>query len=225
MDYQTGQKTEKGYLALPPSGVGPGILVLHAWWGLNGFFVDLCDRLAREGFVALAPDLYDGSVASSIEEAKALLGRLDSEATQQKVSQALDALQQHPAVQTANKIGALGCSLGASLALQLSTQRPEQIAATVLFYGVDEADFAAARCAYLGHFAANDEWDSVEQARLMEAEMRAAGREVTFYVYPDVGHWFFESTRPDAYNAEAAHLAWDRTVTFLNHHLRADHGG
>src|SRR5690349_15296178 len=99
MDYQAGQKTNKGYLALPPSGAGPGILVLHAWWGLNEFFLALCDRLAKEGYVALAPDLYDGSVASSIEEAEALLEGLDSEAAQQKALQALAALQQHPAVQ------------------------------------------------------------------------------------------------------------------------------
>jgi len=223
MDFQNGQKTEKGYLALPPSGSGPGVLVLHAWWGLNDFFVELCDRLAREGFVALAPDLYEGSVASTIAEAKALMGRGDSDAMQQKVLQALDALQHHPAVQSP-KLGALGCSMGASWALQVSALRPEQIAAAVLFYGVDGADFTAARCAYLGHFAENDAWDSVDDARLMEAEMRAAGREVTEYVYPEVGHWFFEANQPEAYNAEAAALAWDRTVAFLNHHLREDPG-
>ena len=221
MDYRNGQKTDRGYLALPSSGTGPGILVLHAWWGLNAFFVDLCDRLAREGFVALAPDLSAGSVASTIEEAKALLGVLDSEGAQQKVLEALDVLQQHPAVQP-RKIGALGCSMGASWTLQASVLRPEQVAAAVLFYGVNEVDFAAARCAYLGHFAANDVWDPVEQARLMETEMRAAGKEVTFYVYPDVGHWFFESNQPEAYNAEAADLAWERTLTFLNHHLHED---
>ena len=219
MDYQTGQKTDKGYLALPSSGTGPGILVLHAWWGLNEFFVELCDRLAKEGYVALAPDLYDGSVASGIEEAKELLGGIDSEAAQQKVLQALDALQQHSAVQ-GDKIGALGCSMGASWTLLLSTLRPQQIAAAVLFYGVDGVDFTVSRCAYLGHFAENDVWDPLEQARLMEADMRAAGREVTFYVYPGVGHWFFEANQPEAYNEEAAHLAWDRTVAFLNRYLR-----
>ena len=223
MDYQTGQKTRKGYLALPPSGTGPGILILHAWWGLNEFFMELCDRLATEGFVALAPDLYEGAVASSIEEAEALLGGIDSAATQQKVLQALDALQHHSAVQ-ANKIGALGCSMGAFWSLRLSTLRPEQIAVAVLFYGVGEVDFTASRCAYLGHFAANDVWDPLDQARIMEANMRVAGREVTFYVYPDVGHWFFEANQPEAYNEHAADLAWDRTVAYLNRHLREDPG-
>ena len=223
MDYQNGQKTEQGYLALPPSGNGPGILVLHAWWGLNAFFTDLCDRLAQEGFVALAPDLYGGPIASSIEEAERLLGSFDFGAAQQKAVQALEVLKQQSGVR-AEGLGVLGCSMGAGWALTLSTLLPEQIAAAVLFYGVGEEDFSAARCAYLGHFAENDTWDPVEQARAMESAMRAAGREVTFYVYPGVGHWFFESNRPDAYNAEAAQLAWDRTLTFLNRHLQANTG-
>ena len=223
MDYEPGRKTNKGYLALPLSGTGPGVLVLHAWWGLNEFFVELCDRLANVGFVALAPDLYDGSVASSVEEAKQLLGSLDSEAAQQKALEALDALRLHPAVQ-GDKMGALGCSMGASWTLLLSTLRPEQIAAAVLFYGVDSVDFTASRCAYLGHFAENDVWDPLEHARMMEEGMRAAGREITFYVYPGVGHWFFEANQPEAYNEEAAHLAWDRTEAFLNRHLREEQG-
>ena len=221
MDYQPGQKTSQGYLAMPPSGSGPGVLVLHAWWGLNEFFMEICDCLAKEGFVALAPDLYDGSVATTVPEAEELLSSMDSEAAQQKVLTALGALRQLTAV-PASKTGVLGCSLGVAWALPLSTLRPEEIAATVLFYGVGEADFTAARCAYLGHFAADDVWDPVEQARLMETAMRSAGREVTVYVYPDVGHWFFESNQPDAYNKDAADLAWDRTVAFLNQHLREE---
>lgn len=224
MGYQNGQKTEAGYLALPTSGGGPGILVLHAWWGLNAFFTGLCDRLAQEGFVALAPDLYGGGIASTIEEAEALQANFDFGAAQQKAVQALEVLQQQSGVQ-AERLGALGCSMGAAWALTLSSLFPEQIAASVLFYGVSEADFSAARCAYLIHCAENDAWDPVEQAREMEAAMRVAGREVAFYVYPDVGHWFLESDRPDAYNPEAAQLAWERSTAFLKQHLQGTAGG
>ena len=219
MDYRSGEKTRSGYLALPPSGTGPGVLVLHAWWGLNKFFIGLCDRLAKEGYVTLAPDLYGGAVVSSVEEAEALAEGMDGEATGEQVLQALTALQQLPTVH-GSKVGVLGCSLGAWWTLQISALRPEQVAASVLFYGVGEADFAAARCAYLAHFAENDVFDSLTEARRMEAAMGAAGRDVTSYVYPGVGHWFFEEDRPDAYEAEAARLAWDRTVAFLNGHLR-----
>jgi carboxymethylenebutenolidase len=224
MDFQPGSKTPSGYLALPSSGKGAGILILHAWWGLNGFFVELCERLAREGFVVLAPDLYEGAIASSVEEAQQLLEGIDPEATQGRVLLAQDSLRQHPAVR-GQKTGVLGCSMGAYWALLLSTLRPEEVAAAVIFYGVVEGvDFTAARSAYLGHFAENDLWDPVEQARMMEADMRAAGREVAFYVYPGVGHWFFEENQPEAYHAECARLAWDRTVSFLHDRLQRTTG-
>ncbi len=151
MTYQPGTKTSDGYLALPASGAGPGILVLHARWGLNDFFVGLCDRLAGEGFVALAPDLYGGAVASTVEDATKLMRSLDSEAAQKQVVRALDALRENPAVD-GGKVGVLGCSLGAAWAMKLSRLRPEQVAAAVLSYGVgraDFADFAVAHCASL----------------------------------------------------------------------------
>ncbi|HEY3414479.1 MAG TPA: dienelactone hydrolase family protein [Armatimonadota bacterium] len=222
MSYQPGKKTTAGYLALPPSGAGPGILLLHAWWGLNEFFVELCDRFAAEGYVALAPDLFDGAVAATVEEATALRDEAEErnyEATHEKGLRALDSLCQHPGVQ-GDSVGVLGCSLGVWWALQLSVLRPEQVAAAVLFYGVAEADYTLSRCAYLGHFAENDVFDSLDDARAMVAAMRAAGRDITFFEYPGAGHWFFESNRPEDYDAESARLAWDRTVSFLNGHLR-----
>lgn len=218
MTYQSGKKTDDGYLALPPDESGSGVLVLHAWWGLNDFFVGLCDRLAGAGFVALAPDLYQGRVASSAEDAERLMRSLDAEATQARVLNALDTLRAHPAV-SGDAVGVLGCSLGAAWALELSASRPEQIAAAVLFYGVGEADFAVARCVYLGHFAEYDDFDSLETAHEMEAAMQSAGRDITFHAYPGTKHWFFEADRPDAYDADAAQLAWDRTVSFLSSHL------
>ena len=219
MDFRSGEKTESGYLALPPAGSGPGVLVLHAWWGLNDFFTGLCDRLAGAGFVALAPDLYGGALARTVEEAEVRVRGLDPEAAQTTLLAALDALRQQPGVQ-GDTVAALGCSLGAAWAMEISALRPEQIAACVLFYGVGEADFARARCAYLCHIAEEDAFDPVEQAQAMADAMRAAGRDVTFYVYPGVGHWFFEEDRPDAYSPEAARLAWDRTVAFLGGQLR-----
>ena len=218
MTYQAGEKTEEGYLALPPAGRGPGVLVLPAWWGLYDFFVGLCDRLADAGFVVLAPDLYQGRVASSAEDAERLMRSLDRDATQARLLHALDTLRAHPAV-AGDAMGVLGCSLGAAQAMDLSAGRPEQIAAVALFYGVGEADFAAARCVYLGHFAEHDDFDSLEAAHEMEAAMQAAGRDITFYAYPGTKHWFFEADRPDAYDADAAQLAWDRTMSFLNSHL------
>jgi carboxymethylenebutenolidase len=218
MIYQAG-KTANGYLALPESGSGPGVLVLHAWWGLNDVIVELCDRLAKDGYVALAPDMFAGAVATTIEDAQRLAQGADDAAVQAVVLQALDTLQQHPGVR-GHKVAALGLSFGAAWAFVLSTVRPEDIAAVVVFYGIYGLDFTPALAAFQGHFAKNDQYESLDDVRAVEADLRAAGREVEFHVYPGAGHWFFEADRPDAYDAGAAHLAWERTVAFLKSTLR-----
>lgn len=209
----------RGYLALPPAGGGPGVLVLHAWWGLTGPFMDLCDRLAGAGFVALAPDLYRGRTAGTIDAAEELLGRRDSE---QMTADAIDAvalLRGHQAVRGGG-LGAVGFSMGAAWAILLATEcRPDDFAAVVIFYGSAEGDFARSRAAFLGHFAPGDEWEPDEGVAVLEAAIRAAGKEVTFHRYPGAGHWFFEVDRPDAYDPAAAELAWERTVAHLRRHL------
>jgi carboxymethylenebutenolidase len=132
------------------------------------------------------------------------------------VSGALEHLLHHPA-RRGEGVGAIGFSMGAAWALELAW-RPE-LRAVTLFYGAGEADFAAARAAFLGHFAADDPWEPQEYVDQMEAAMRAAGREVTLHLYPGAGHWFFEEDRPDAYLPEAAALAWERTLAFLREKL------
>ncbi|MCI0398153.1 MAG: dienelactone hydrolase family protein [Chloroflexi bacterium] len=215
-----------GYLALPEGGQGPGVLVLHAWWGLTGFFKEFCDRLAGEGFVVLAPDLYgNGATAETIAEAEELIGRQEFEATQAVALGAVDYLRNHPAVQ-GDKIGVVGFSMGAAWAMLLAAVfKPADVGAVAIFYGIESSiewdDFARTKAAFLGHFAENDPYESLETIRQTEAEIKKAGRPVTFHVYPGTGHWFFESNRPDAYNAAAAQLAWERTLAFLHHSLHA----
>ena len=195
------------------TGGGPGVLVLHAWWGLNDFFKELCDRLAEAGFVAFAPDLYGGALATTIEEAQALLNGSDNAAMNQRADAAIDALRADPAVRGAT-LGAIGFSMGGAWALDFASARPADLSACVLFYGGGEADFSAARAAYLGHFAADDPWEPEESVLALETAIRAAGREVTFHHYSGAGHWFFEANQP-AYQPQAAALAWDRTLAFL----------
>jgi carboxymethylenebutenolidase len=210
--------TAAGYLAVPQRGHGPGVLVLHAWWGLTPFFKNVCDRLASEGFVALAPDRYGGPTAATIKEAEDLLRQESSERTEAQLTAAVDFLQAHEAT-VGDKLAALGFSAGASWALMLSTLKPEAVSAVVAFYGTDEADFSSAHAAYVGHYAQHDEWEPTEEVRRTEDALRAAGCEVTFYTYPGARHWFFEEDRPGYYDAEAAHLAWERTVSFLRGRL------
>ncbi|MDQ3929789.1 MAG: dienelactone hydrolase family protein, partial [Chloroflexota bacterium] len=201
-------------------------LLCHAWWGLNDFFQELADRLSQEGFVVLAPDLYDGRTAATIEEAEALIYTLDYKEAINYETAAAGYLLSHPAVE-GDRLGAVGFSMGGAYVTWLATLNPS-VSAVVLFYGgvEQEADFAIrTRAAFLGHFAEDDPYESSEEMRRMEAMLRAARRDVAFEVYPGTGHWFFEGDRQDAYNAEAAELAWRRTLEFLRAKLGRQHAG
>jgi carboxymethylenebutenolidase len=207
-------KTAKAYLAAPENG-GPGVLVLHAWWGLKPFFQQVCDRLAEQGFTALAPDLYQTRVAQTIDEAKALLGLRDLDLMGDAVKAAKDHLV---SLNPGKPIGVLGFSMGAEWSLIVAANEPD-VAAAVLFYGPGEVDFTKVRAKVLGHFAEMDEWEDMDFIKAMEKDMKAAGVDVTLYFYPNAGHWCVEEDRPE-YNAEAAKLAWERTFQFLTMSLR-----
>jgi carboxymethylenebutenolidase len=203
-----------GYLALPASGTGKGVLVLHAWWGLNATFKAVCNRLAEAGFVAFAPDLYHGKVTDQIAEAETL-----ATAQSRNGDQARADLAAATAFLTersdASGLAVIGFSMGANYALNLSVTAPDAIRSVVLFYGTDSEDFSKSKASYLGHFAETDEYESPADVASLEESLKQAGRPVTFYTYPGTGHWFFEPNRPRAYNQAAANLAWERTLTFL----------
>jgi carboxymethylenebutenolidase len=223
MNWQTTIGEKRGYMAVPPAGHGSGVLVLHAWWGLTDTFTDLCDQLAAAGFVAFAPDMFDGLTAQTIEQAEQLIETEDSGAIQAIVESALDYLSEHSAVR-GNKIGIIGFSFGAAWALLAATAfRPANIGATVLFYGnhsgLERDDYVRAEAAFQGHFAEHDPYEDAVEVRHTLAEIQKAGRKADFHFYPGTGHWFFESNRPDAYQPEAAQLAWERTLTFLREQL------
>jgi carboxymethylenebutenolidase len=203
-----------GFLALPTSGKGQGVLVLHAWWGLNKTIKELCTRFAGEGFTAFAPDLYHGKTAKTIPEAEALRDALDWKSAIPEVNSAAEYLQGICGDQDL-PIAVIGFSLGAFFALNLSATEPERIGKVIVFYGTGPADITKTKAAYLGHFAENDPFEPESEVKGLQESLRAAGRDVTFYRYAGNGHWFFEPDREDAYNAEAARIAWERTLSFL----------
>ena len=204
-----------GFLAVPPARKGPGILVLHAWWGLNETIKAFCARLAGAGFVAFAPDLYHGRLADSIADAEALSQALDDNSLQAQADIADATLfLNERAGQTGRGLTVIGFSLGAYYALSLAAADPEHISSVVLFYGTGDGDFSSSRAAYLGHFAGQDPFEPQDNVDNLEESLKSAGRPVTFYRYSDTGHWFFEPDR-SAYNLAAASLAWERTLAFL----------
>lgn len=203
-----------GYLAMPPSGKGSPVLVLHAWWGLNDTIKAVCNRLAASGFVAFAADLYHGKVTDQIPEAEKLGAALDQNVNQARadLANAVQFLKERTGNST---IAVIGFSLGAYYALDLSVNAADSIRSVVLFYGTGPADFSQSKADYLGHFAENDPYEPPSNVNDLEETLKAAGRPVTFYQYSGMGHWFFEPDRVQAYNAAAANLAWDRTLAFL----------
>jgi len=209
---------EPVYTAVPEGG-GPGVLVLHAWWGLSYGVKRFCDRLAAAGFVALAPDLADGRLAETIPEARALVNDLDEDAARQAAAGGLVRLRSHPAVR--GQLGVAGFSMGVWFALDLAT-RADDVEAAVLYYGTaGDIDHQCHGVSVLGHFAEHDEFEPAAEVAALEDALRRAGRAVRFHTYPGAGHWFAEVDRPDAYDEAAAALAFRRTVGFLRTQLHS----
>ena len=210
------QTQPRGFFAVPPTGHGPGVLVLHAWWGLNATMKAFCKRLAESGFTVFAPDLYHGKVADNVADAETLGKALDANHLQAKAEIAEATLLLGDRVGEAGRsLAVIGFSLGAYYALHLAAADPEHIRWVVLFYGTGDGDYSTSRAAYLGHFAENDQFEPQSNVDNLLASLRGAGRPVTFYRYSDTGHWFFEPDRTQAYNQAAASLAWERTLAFL----------
>ncbi len=203
-----------GYLSLPNSSNAPGVLVLHAWWGLNPIFKNLCDRLAIEGFAAFAPDVNSGRVAKTIDDAKQVMSELDGQRKYDVVTASPDFLRNQPRVRK-EPFAVIGFSMGAAWSLVLAEERPQDIQKIVMFYGAGEADYSKVKADIIGHFAEKDEWEDEKYIRAMKDGMESAGLKVQFHFYPNTSHWFFENDRPE-FNAQAAESAWVRTIEFLH---------
>ncbi|WP_022872645.1 dienelactone hydrolase family protein [Nesterenkonia alba] len=210
--------TGHGYLATPPSGSGPGVIVIQEWWGLTDHIKDVADRLAAEGFVALAPDLYGGWITHDGDEAGEMMSKLPAEEGARQLAGATDFLLAHEAV-TSQTVGAIGFCMGGGFVLALAAQQGEKISAAVPFYGVGQAvpeSYTGVKAAVQGHYAEQDQMYPVEQARQQEQQIRdESGSEVEFFYY-DAGHAFHnDENLIGTYDPEKAKLAWERSVDFL----------
>jgi len=210
----------KGYLALPAAGRGPGVLVIQEWWGLVEHIRDVCDRFAREGFVALAPDLYRGETAADPDRAGRLMMGLEIPRAARDLDGALKALLDQPATD-GPRVGAIGFCMGGQLALFAAT-RNARIGAVVDCYGVHpnvKLDLAGLRAPVLGIFAERDGFVTPAVAHKLAADLEAAGKSVHCEVYPGVDHAFMNDSRPDVYDAAAAARAWSQALAFLRAEL------
>ncbi len=212
--------TTPGYLSLPKAEKGPGVVVIQEWWGLVDHIKDVTDRFADHGFVALAPDLYHGLTTKSPDEAGKMLMALNIANAGAEIQAAAKYLLSLPEV--TEKVGTVGFCMGGQLALYAATEYPDAIASCVDFYGVHPnapIDPMKLRVPVLAHFGKDDSLVEHGDAQQLVKRISDAGKFIDAYYY-DAGHAFFNDTRPEVYNHDAATLAWDRTIAFLRDTLR-----
>jgi carboxymethylenebutenolidase len=214
VDFGKHRTAGTGYMSYSDR-VGPSVIVLHEFFGLQQSFMTYADRLNEEGFTVLAPDLYDGAIADSVDSARAMARSLDPERTIGKIKAAAEHLTDnwHP------RLGIVGFSLGASFAVELAQDLSTEGA--VLYYGLGDFDFKRWNTPCLGHFAEQDDWEprAEAEAEAAFAELEKLDVDIEMHLYPGVGHWFANADVLSAYDAPAAELAFERTVDFFHHYL------
>jgi carboxymethylenebutenolidase len=221
--FKSGDETVSGVLVTPDKGGPfPGIIVVHEWWGLDDWVKDQARALAREGYAALAVDLYRGKVTNKQEEAHQLMMGTPPDRAIRDLKAAYAYPQSRPEVRK-DRIGVIGWCMGGRYALELATQEPG-LDAVVVYYGApptDPAAIARIKAPVLGNFGAEDKGPSPEQVRAFEKAMKAAGKTVDVKIYEGAGHAFANPNNPwGGYREAAAKDAWARTVAFLNRYLK-----
>ena len=212
-----------GYLAKSQEGA-PAVLVIQNWWGLVDHIKDVCERFAGEGFTALAPDLYHGETTEEPDEAGKLLIVLDTDRAVTEMSRAVAYLRGNGA----SKVGCVGFGMGGALSLVVATR--SSIDVSVIYYGLPSPstgadDYSKLQGPVLGHFAEHDDWESPTTPAEVFDLIHAGGQSAEMHVYEGTQHAFFNDSRPDVYDADAAAKSWERTIEFFRAHLGSGGSG
>jgi carboxymethylenebutenolidase len=221
VEFEANGGTASGYLALPESGTGPGVIVLQEWWGVDDYIRQYCDRFASEGFVALAPDLYHGETAQQPDEAQQKMMAMNMDETEKEMRGAVDYVAQHEAAE-GDGVAAVGFCLGGGLAVWAGTVNPRVKAVASYYYVMPHGkpDFSKLQAPVLGHFGTADDFVPVDDAKALEQEINDAGADATFEFYEGAGHAFANPhDRLGTYNEEHDRSAWQKTVDFFKRHL------
>lgn len=217
--------TADGYLATPPSGKGPGVIVIQEWWGLTDQIKGVADMFAREGFVALAPDFYHGKGAKIGEPDKAqklMMEFFQADTAAKDAKGAAEYLGKHPSV-TSRKVGAIGFCMGGFLAILTGSVAPDKVAAVVDCYGVGQRvpDMKPMRgISMLGIFGGKDHSADATAIAALEKGAKDSGVSFTKYVYPEADHAFLNEQRADVHRANDAKDAWGKILPFLKTNVR-----
>ena len=201
VEFASNGSTSMGYMAVPPSGSGPALIVIQEWWGLVPHIKELVDRFAADGFVALAPDLYNGDTTTEPDEAGKLMMALNLTAAAKQMSGAADYLLAHPSVSSSN-VGVIGFCMGGGMAMVFACERPDVVAAKLQ-----------------GHFAELDGFFGPDAAKDLEAKLVATGIDAEIVIHPGVDHAFCNDHRPEVYNDAEATVAFSAAKSFLHANL------
>jgi carboxymethylenebutenolidase len=224
VQFTSDQFTIKAFLARPSArGQLPAVIIIHEWWGLNDHIKEIAQRFAREGYAALAPDLYSRlgyKVTKDANEAANLMNALSSQAVLLDLNAATMSLKQQPFVDP-QRIGIIGFCMGGTFALTQATHNSD-LKASVQFYGkvppIETLNYLL--CPVLYHYGAKDGWVTRQEVDRLKEGLEKYGKPGEVIIYPDAGHAFFNDTRPDAFRPDEAKQAWQRTLQFFGEHLR-----
>ena len=213
-------KEASGFVSLPPGDEKkPGLIVIQEWWGINGHIKDISARFANEGFVVLSPDLYHGRVTASGDEAGKWMTELSFVDAVDEIEGAIELLKAHDRCN--GQIAVTGFCMGGALSFACASAIAN-LRAVVPFYGTPDTskwDITKTTAPILAHFASQDQWATPSKAEAIKASLDKLGKPMELCVY-DADHAFMRDTDPSAYNADAAKLAWAKTIAFLKQHTQ-----
>jgi len=225
VEFKSNGHNATGYLVKPPSGSGPGVLVIQEWWGLDDDLKKMADKIAAAGFVALAPDLYHGQVAGHTEMDKAahLMNTMPPDRAARDMSGAIDFLASHSA--SPKGVGVVGFCMGGMLSFIIAANRGDTVKAVVPFYGFPqgpmEPDWSKLTAAISGHMAENDSFFPPDKAKALEEKLRKMGKDCTLTVHKGTGHAFMGPHNAlGTLDEKLAGQIWPEVTAFLRKQLQ-----
>jgi carboxymethylenebutenolidase len=222
VSYKSGDETVQGMLYAPAGkGPFPALVVVHEWWGLNDWVKNQASRLADQGYVTLAVDLYRGKVATTPDMAHEIMRGVPEDRAKRDLHAAVEFLKSQPSVKK-NRIGSIGWCMGGGYSLDVALQEPD-LAATVINYGhlaTDADTLKKINAPILGLFGAQDRGITPDDVHKFEAALKKLGKKVDIKIYDDAGHAFENPNNKDGFRADDAADAWQRTLGFFAETLK-----
>lgn len=222
VEFPSNGHTTQGYFAAPKSGQGPAVVVIQEWWGLVAHIEDVIDRFAAAGFCAVAPDLFHGKTTKSPDEAGRLLMELDADRAEREIAAAGEYLLIRPEC-SSKTYGVVGFCMGGALAQYVAAKEGSKVGAAVSFYGGFRKlamPWENLTAPLLLIYGEDDQSVPAAGGRELEKQLKSMGKNVQVIVYRHATHAFFNDTRKEVYNPEAAQNAWRTTLDFFRKHVR-----